>query len=91
MSLAQSQQFQEIQRIQVEVEGPATSQRLKIAVENFDAGLGWYSAGSLSIPIHQLPLLEQQLEAIRQEPAARAVDSDHNVIPFPGLRVAPRG
>jgi hypothetical protein len=55
-------QFQDCQRIQVIKETNGTDKTVKISVERYDAILGWYSAGALRIPLHQLPLLQQSLE-----------------------------
>ena len=68
-----------IQRIQVTVE-PA--RRAKICLESYDDNLGWYTAASLSIPLHQLPLLEQALERIRRETPPQSTSG--KIIPFPG-------
>ena len=69
-----------IQRIQVIIE-PA--ERAKICLESYDDNLGWYTAASLSIPMHQLPLLEQAIERMRalNTPPQRSAGK---VIPFPG-------
>jgi len=74
------------QRIQVEMERHVYGKRVKIRVENYDSGLGWYSSGSLTVPLHQLPLLEQAIDDMRTV--------DHNdeyadIIPFPGPMVEP--
>lgn len=66
-----------IQRIQVTVE---PSQRAKICLESYDHNLGWYTAASLSIPLNQLPLLEQAIERIRLE---NPPQSGAKIIPFP--------
>lgn len=83
MTLPQLEQLQQLQRVHVDVEGNSQFKRIKISVENYDEGLGWYSAGSLSLPLHQLPLLEQELQALRHEPTA---PSGSNVVLFPGMR-----
>ena len=70
------------QRIQVTIE---PSQRAKICLESYDDSLGWYTAASLSIPLHQLPLLEQAIERMRVENAA-PVQATEKIIPFPGMR-----
>lgn len=74
------------QRIQVELERQVYGKRVKIRVENYDSGLGWYSSGSLTVPLHQLPLLEQAIDDMRTV--------DHNddyadIIPFPGPTIDP--
>ena len=45
------------ERVQITMEGA----HLKISVERFEECLGWYIAGSVSVPLHQLPLLQEQL------------------------------
>ena len=75
----------DLQRVSVAVEGQNPAKRLKISLENFDQGLGWYAAGSLSIPLHQLPLLEQAIDELRQGEESSAAPSG-TIIPFPGLR-----
>ena len=85
MAFQTSQEMHQVQRVQVGVEGHASAKRLKISVESYDEGLGWYPAGSLTIPMHQLPLLEQALQAIRHE-SALDNSTPGKIIPFPGLR-----
>lgn len=58
----QRKQFADCQRIQVAKETQGEDTVLKILLERFDVVLGWYSAGALTIPLHQLPLLQQALE-----------------------------
>ena len=71
------------QRVQVAMERHAEGKRVKIRVENYDSGLGWYSSGSLTVPLHQLPLLEQAVADMRS--VQRDDESDYgNIIPFPG-------
>lgn len=89
MALHQSQLTPPIQRLQVGVESLQAGKQLKISVESYDAGLGWYAAGSLSIPLHQLPLLEQALEALRSPATHEPGTPDRTIVPFPGLRVPP--
>jgi hypothetical protein len=81
-----SLQLQQMQRVQINVEGAPDSKRLKISIENYDQGLGWYSAGALTVPIHQRPLIEQALEAWRDKSASDAADGN-TIVPFPGLRL----
>jgi hypothetical protein len=70
------------QRVQVVLERSATGQRVKIVVENHDSGLGWYTSGSLTLPMHQLPLLEQAVEEMRRGPDEEEYG---RIIPFPGM------
>lgn len=70
------------QRVQLDLECPGRRGRVKIRVESYDENLGWYTAGSLSLPLAQLPLLEQAVEEMRAR--ARAMDSSPaTIIPFP--------
>jgi hypothetical protein len=79
---------QDLQRVSVAFEGCAPGKRLKISLENFDNGLGWYAAGSLSIPLHQLPCLEQAIEELRRS-EANSASTPGTIIPFPGLLSVP--
>jgi len=81
---------QQMQRLQVDLEGQPAARRLKISVESYAEGLGWYPAGSLTFPIHQLPLLEQALLELRQREEPQ-IPNESNVVPFPGLTIAPPG
>ena len=70
------------QRVQVQLETRSTGKRVKIRVENHDEGLGWYTSGALTLPLHELPLLEQALAEMRSCPTeVECAD----IIPFPGL------
>ena len=72
------------QRIDVTLETSAGSKRMKIFLESHDPSLGWYRAASLSIPLHQLPLLQQAIDRMRTiEPAEKPTGA--RIIPFPGL------
>ncbi|MFO1499820.1 MAG: hypothetical protein U1G07_15740 [Verrucomicrobiota bacterium] len=90
MALYQTELSQQIQRLQVGIEQQEGEKRFKLALESYDAGLGWYAAGSLTIPLHQLPLLEQALAEWREQDHAGKERAEGKVIPFPGLRVAPQ-
>ena len=70
------------QRVQVQMERHPQGKRVKIRVESYDAGLGWYTAGALTVPLHQLPLLEQAVEDMRRVDTA---DEFADIIPFPGM------
>src|SRR5687767_15074484 len=70
------------QRIQVELRALPDGKEVRIRLESYDDGLGWYSSGSLALPLHQLPLLEQAIADMRHEPLVQTAD----IIPFPGLR-----
>jgi hypothetical protein len=67
-----------IQRIQVFLE---PSERAKISLESYDDNLGWYTAASVSIPLHQLPLLQQAIERMQVSPQQE--QRTGNIIPFP--------
>jgi len=70
------------ERIQVEFDTATEGKRVKIRLESHDANLGWYSCGSLTLPIQQLPLLEQAIADLR---SARQSESEEcKIIPFPG-------
>lgn len=74
------------QRVQVQMERHPQGKRVKIRVESYDAGLGWYTAGALTVPLHQLPLLEQAMDEMRRLPAE---DEFADIIPFPGMMSEP--
>jgi hypothetical protein len=94
MIVEQSNTLEQSQRVQVEIETQGSGKCVKIRVESHDPCLGWYTSGSLGLPLHQLPLLEQ---AVRQL-GCQAVSEDsggtphrgrpqgRKIIPFPGLR-----
>ena len=69
------------QRVQEYLESYANGKRVKIRMENYDSGLGWYSSGSLTVPLHQLPLLEQGIDDMRT--VSRTTEYAE-IIPFPG-------
>ncbi|MGH9341783.1 MAG: hypothetical protein ACRD1R_19890 [Acidobacteriota bacterium] len=68
--------LQKGERVQVELE----SEQIKIRSERYDENLGWYTAGSLSLPLNQLALLEQALELAKNRRTER---SPAVVLPFP--------
>ena len=73
----------QLQRIQAELEPLERGQCVKIRVEHYDECLGWYTSSSLSLPLRQLPLLQQALARLNaQAPAEKPAPP--NVIPFPG-------
>ena len=82
MPLQSSNASSPIQRIQVFLE---PSDRAKICLESYDDSLGWYTAASLSIPLNQLPLLEQAIERMRTLTANAQQPQIANIIPLPGL------
>ena len=68
--------------MQVELERHASGNRVKIRVESHDEGLGWYTSGGLTLPLEELPLLEQAIEEMRSQCAREKYGV---IIPFPGL------
>lgn len=65
------------------MERHSQGKRVKIRVENYDRGLGWYTSGSLTVPLNQLPLLEQAVQQMRT--TERADQEEYGkIIPFPG-------
>ena len=74
----------QVQRIHVETD-PECAMRLKICVESFDEKLGWYPSASLTLPLHQLPLLEQALQGVRCANCVNENCANSKVIRFPGM------
>lgn len=72
------------QRVYVDVEAGLEPKRVKICLESHDEGLGWYTAASLSIPLSQLPLLQQALEHSGCRTSVEDTAAD-NIILFPKL------
>ena len=68
------------QRIRVEL--ARTEQLVKICVEHYDESLGWYNSASLSLPLHQLPLLQQAVEEMRASTCPPPAGTD-KIVPFP--------
>jgi hypothetical protein len=81
MALSHSEEGEQTQRVQVELELHRTGRQVKIRVESHDEHLGWYSSGSLKLPFHQLPLLEQALAEMRR--CERPEEPVADIIPFP--------
>lgn len=69
------------QRVTVDLDLCCGERRVKIRTESYDAALGWYVSGSLTLPLSELPLLEQSLAEMH---AAKASHSECQIIPFPG-------
>jgi hypothetical protein len=85
MTVEQKNAVNQMQRIQVRVDNDA-SKRLEICLESFDEKLGWYPSGSLTLPLHQLPLLEQALAGMRCANCANEPTCVKNkIIRFPGV------
>jgi hypothetical protein len=72
------------QRLRVEMEARETGKRATIRLESFDERLDWYTSGSLSLPLHQLALLEQAIADMRAR-ASSEQGSGEKIIPFPGV------
>ena len=85
--LSETKRFQECQRVNVIKEAPGGEAQIKISVERYDDCLGWYSAGALSIPLHQQPLLQQALNDLQTTSScsdcAETDCSGKKIIPFP--------
>jgi hypothetical protein len=76
------------QRVHMDLERHHSGDRVVIEVENHDEGLGWYTSGSLTLPLEQLPLLEQAIEAMR----ARCRSEEYGkIIPFPAAQAQVAG
>ena len=73
----------QLQRVQVEAEPGGPDRRVKVRVESYDELLGWYTSGSLSLGLHQLPLLEQAIQTMRSW-ASCDETPEEQIIPFPG-------
>ena len=73
------------QRVQVQLERHTMGKRVRIRVESYDDKLGWYTSGSVMLPLHQLPLLEQAVDDMRSESAENEFAE---IIPFPGMVTA---
>ncbi len=90
MMSQQANAAEQIQRLRVEMETLESGKRAKIRIESYDEHLGWYTSGSLSLPLHQLALLEQAVADMR---ACESHDqfSGEKIIPFPGGRAVTAG
>jgi hypothetical protein len=73
----------QVQRIQVELERCAQGKLVKIRLERYDECLGWYTSASLSLPLHQLALLEQAVHEMRACESSSEPISE-KIIAFPG-------
>src|SRR5688500_3444693 len=60
--VSQIAKLQDCQRIQVVHQTEGEDKSVKISIERYDECLGWYTAGALTNPFHQLPLLEHALQ-----------------------------
>ena len=71
------------ERVQVELEREFPEARVRLAVERYDEARGWCLVNSISLPLNQLPLLEQALEDLRRGSRKKEA-ADRKIIPFPG-------
>jgi hypothetical protein len=88
MVLKPTKTFQECQRIQVMKQTEGANTTVKISLERFSECLGWYAAGALSIPLHQLPLLQQALDELKIPDCVEckeAILPVKKIIPFPTM------
>ena len=74
--------FEHAQRVQVELLEQPAGKSVAIRLEAYDEGLGWYSSGSVTLPISQLPLLEQAIAAMRSQSVVTQ-SAECKIIPFP--------
>jgi hypothetical protein len=78
---------QECQRVQVSRETQGNDQVVRISVERYHATLGWYTASALTLPLCQLPLLEQaigELSAVERKCSdCDETNCGRKIIPFP--------
>lgn len=82
LSSLPQQSLDHAQRVQVEMQAAPAGKRVVMRLESYDEGLGWYSSGSLVLPLHQLPLLEQAIADMRKLEFTKEETAD--IIPFPG-------
>ena len=82
-----SNQFAECQRVQVSRDTQAGEQVVRISLERHDEMLGWYAAGSLCVPLCQLPALEQALSELSTAECVQCTGNAcvRKIIPFPLL------
>lgn len=73
--------------MQVARDTQGAEQVVRISLERYDASLGWYTAGALSLPLCQLPLLEQALDEISVSSCSDCSGPScaRKIIPFPLL------
>jgi len=81
-----STKLQQCQRLQVTKD--LENKAVNITVERYDSALGWYTAGALSLPMCQVPLLEQALDELGGSDCLECTASApcaRKIIPFPLL------
>ena len=73
--------------MQVSRDTQGAEQVVRISLERHDDELGWYTAGSMCIPLCQLPVLEQALDELSasQSFACAQAMCGRKIIPFPLL------
>ena len=74
---------QPVERIQAELEQDPNGTRVRIFVEEYHEPRGWCLIGSISLPLSELPLLEQALQDMRAGTSSEEPE-DCKIIPFPG-------
>src|SRR5262245_25220849 len=79
--------FQECQRVHVTREMQGAEQVVRISLERHNAALGWYTAGSMCLPLCQLPLLQQALDELSVPLCETCPDPTctRKIVPFPLL------
>jgi hypothetical protein len=83
----QTSKIQPTERLQVELQSCPCGKRFNIRLEAYDAGLGWYTSGCMSLPLAQLPLLEQAIADMRNVQNLGS-NQEAVIIPFPGCKNA---
>jgi hypothetical protein len=73
------------ERVQAELQNTPSGRQVRIVLERHDEKLGWYTSGGLTLPLHQLPLLEQAIADMRHTPSEPEFA---DIIPFPAGEAA---
>jgi hypothetical protein len=84
---SEPKRFQECQRVQVTRDTQGAEQVVRISLERHDDVLGWYTAGSMCIPLCQLPVLQQALDEMSALECLACPEKTcaRKIIPFPLL------
>lgn len=87
---SEPKRFQECQRVQVTRDTQGAEEVVRISLERHDDALGWYTAGSMCIPLCQLPVLQQSLDEMSALQCLKCTEATcaRKVIPFPLLTKA---
>jgi hypothetical protein len=92
---SESKPFQQCQRVQVTRDTQGAEVVIRISLERHDTALGWYTAGSMCIPLCQLPVLEQALDEMSASQCLISIKTTcaetgcaRKIIPFPLLALA---